>query len=124
MTAVMRRADAVRPARWEQSVFVAVCAKRTRRAWRVESCERTSVNHDEQFHQAIVDVAGRGGLDDEDVLISNGLAHCDAGFLVGVVQAHGLCNLYAQPVMCASSSATRGSQHLDPSRGLDNSLGL
>lgn len=60
-------------------------------------CKHTCVDHDQEFHEAIVDIAWRSGLDDEDVLVSYGLAYCDTGLLVGVVQAHGLCDLYAQP---------------------------
>lgn len=67
--------------------------------------------HDEQFHEAIVDVARCCGLDDEDVLVSYGLAHSDAGFLVGVVQAHSLRNLDAQPA-CAPWSESLSSSHL------------
>lgn len=55
------------------------------------------MDHDQKFHKTIVDVARRCGLDDEDVLVSYGLAYSDTGLLVGVVQAHGLCDLYAQP---------------------------
>lgn len=59
--------------------------------------ERTSVDHDQELHQPVVDVARCRGLDDEDVLVADGLADRDAGLLVGVVQTHSLRDLYPQP---------------------------
>lgn len=61
---------------------------------------RTCVNHDQKLHETIVDVAWCCGLNNEDVFVSYGLAHCDTGLLVGVVEAHGLCDFYAQPAPC------------------------
>lgn len=87
----MRLAEAVRPVILVGQ-FSAVGTPR------LEGCvEHTCVNHDQELHEPIIDVAWRCGLDDEDVLVSYGLAHCDTGLLVGVIQAHGLCDLYAQP---------------------------
>lgn len=62
------------------------------------SAARTGVDHDQQLHQSIVDVTGCCGLDDEDILVSYGLANGNARFLVRIVQAHSLCDLYPQPV--------------------------
>lgn len=62
------------------------------------SSERTGVDHDQQLHQSIVDVAGCCGLDDEDILVSYGLADGNARLLVRIVQTHSLRDLYAQPV--------------------------
>ncbi len=74
----------------------------------------TSIDHDEELHETIVDLSWSGRLEDEDycivssnsaqwkhahgeskhtILITNGLADCDRGLLVGVVQAQGLCEL-------------------------------
>jgi hypothetical protein len=55
------------------------------------------VDHDEEFHQAVVDVAGRRGLDDVDIFVSDGFADCDRGFLVGVVEGCCSCYFYAEP---------------------------
>ena len=44
----------------------------------------TGMNHDEELHQGIVDITRGGGLDDEDILIPNGLSKSDTGFLIGV----------------------------------------
>lgn len=105
----MRRADAVRPTEilarqsWLRSLGEEEGLARP---------ERTCVDHDQQLHEAIIDVAWCGGLDDEDVLVSDGLAHCDTGFLVGVVEAHGLCDLDAQPVLRAMAvSILAGANH-------------
>lgn len=92
MTAVMRLADAVRPMK-SSLVNLLLLFARARKCARGPTC----VYHNKKFHETIVDVAWCCGLDNEDVLVSYGLAHCDAGLLVGVVQAHGLCNLNAQP---------------------------
>lgn len=35
------------------------------------------MNHDEKLHEAIVYVAGSCALQDEDILVTNGLAHGD-----------------------------------------------
>jgi hypothetical protein len=58
---------------------------------------RTGVDHDQQFHESIVDVAGCCGLDDKDILVSYGLSDSNACFLIRVVQAHSLRDLYSQP---------------------------
>lgn len=56
------------------------------------------VDHDEQFHQPIVDVIGPRRLQDEDILISYTFTDCDTGFLVGVLEDHDLGQLNAEPV--------------------------
>jgi hypothetical protein len=74
------------------------------------------VDHDEEFHEAVIDVTGSSGLKDEyyrdvsvikrivagiweqTIFISYTLAHCNAGLLVGIVQTHGLCEVDSQPV--------------------------
>lgn len=82
--------------------------------WPVE--ERTCVDHDQQFHEAIIDVARCCGLKNEDVLVPDGLAHCDTGLLVGVIQAHGLCDFDAQPALGAMAvSIFSGANHECPS---------
>lgn len=110
MTAVMRRAEAVRPVNAQRVSPVDAPA-----AGKKQSCirPRTCVDHDQKLHETIVDVAWCCGLNNKDVLVSYRLAHCDAGLLVGVVQTHGLCDLYAQPApflwvrLCARLSSTR-----------------
>ena len=39
-------------------------------------------NHDQQLHQALVDVASGGGLEDEDILVADRLADGEGGLLV------------------------------------------
>lgn len=90
MTAVMRRADAVRPVR----IGTLAC----RVLLYAADAQLTGVDHDQKLHQAIVDVAWGSRLYYENVFISYRLAHGNTGFLVRVVQAHGLCNFDSQPV--------------------------
>lgn len=54
------------------------------------------VDHDEQLHETIVDIAGSGGLKDEDILVSDGLANGNAGLAVGVVEAHRVSDVNAE----------------------------
>jgi hypothetical protein len=44
------------------------------------------VDHDEHLHEALVDVAGGGGLEDVDIFVTDGLSDGDRGLLVGVVE--------------------------------------
>jgi hypothetical protein len=46
----------------------------------------TSVNHDEELHQTIVDISRSSGLKDENILITNRLSNRNTGLSVGVVQ--------------------------------------
>lgn len=95
MTAVMRLADAVRPVVMnEDQPSVSPPFPPENSAGRKHTC----VDHDQELHQAVVDVAGCGRLDDEDILVSDRLADCDTGLLVGVVQTHSLRDLYPEPV--------------------------
>lgn len=55
------------------------------------------MDHDQEFHEAIIDIARRSRLEDEYVLVSYRFAYGDARLLVRVVQAHSLCRVYAQP---------------------------
>jgi len=77
-----------------------------------------SVDHDEQLHDSIVDVAGGGGLQDKDcdakqsvlchqlskplvchtILVADRLADADARLVVGVLQDHDLGELNSQTV--------------------------
>jgi len=57
------------------------------------------VDQDEEFHDVVVDVAGFGGLDDEDVLVADGLADGDAGFVVAVLEDHDFGELDAESAM-------------------------
>lgn len=59
------------------------------------------MDHDQQLHEAVVDVTGSCRLNDENILISHRFAHGDTGLLVGVVEAHGLCDIDAQPALGA-----------------------
>ena len=54
------------------------------------------VYHDQQLHEPVVDFARRGGLQDEDVLVADGLADCDRRFLVRVLQDHDLAEVDAE----------------------------
>lgn len=54
------------------------------------------VDHDEQFHQAIIDIARRCRLKNEDIFISNRLANRHTSLLVGVVEAHSIGDADAQ----------------------------
>lgn len=55
------------------------------------------VDHDQQLHEAVVDVARGGGLEDVDIFVAYGLADGDGCFLVGVIEGCGASNLYAEP---------------------------
>jgi hypothetical protein len=44
------------------------------------------VDHDEEFHEAVVDVARGGGLDDVDIFVADGFADCYRRLLVGVIE--------------------------------------
>lgn len=57
----------------------------------------TGVDHDEELHQAVVDVVRGRGLQNEDVLVSDRLADRHRGLLIRIVEAHGLCDLDAEP---------------------------
>ena len=46
------------------------------------------VNEDEQLHNVVVNVPRRGGLEDEDVFIADGLADGDTGLVVGILEDH------------------------------------
>lgn len=48
---------------------------------------------DEELHQALVDVAGGGRLDNEDIFVADRLADGEGGFLVRVVEGDGPCDL-------------------------------
>lgn len=103
ITAVMRLADAVRPTyAHENQPYASNNAGIVRAGGigRVErsSAVRTGVDHDQKLHQTIVDVAGCCRLDDEDILVSYGLADGNTRLLVRIVQAHSLRDLYPQPV--------------------------
>lgn len=65
------------------------------------------VDHDEKLHQAIVDVPGGRGLEDENVLIADGLAYCYGGLLVRVLEDDNLCEIYPKSATeCLNTSAT------------------
>ena len=53
-------------------------------------------DHDQQLHQPLVDVAGGGGLNDEDIFVANRLADREGGFLVRVVEGDGAGDLDAE----------------------------
>ena len=55
------------------------------------------VDHDEELHQAVVDVVRGRGLQNEDILVSDRLADRHRGLLIRIVEAHGLCDLDAEP---------------------------
>lgn len=101
ITAVMRLADAVRPVCARVSAS-SLCNCHTvpvgGRGSQKSTTARTGMDHDQQLHQSIVDVAGCCGLDDEDILVSYGLSDCNTRLLIRVVQTHGLRDLYSQPV--------------------------
>lgn len=61
-------------------------------------CGAAGVDHDEQLHEPVVDVAGGGGLQDEDIFVADGLANGHAGLLVRVVQAQGVGHFDAEAV--------------------------
>lgn len=65
------------------------------------------VDHDQELHQAIVDITGRSRLDDEDVLVADRLSDCDRRLLVRVVERHGPGDLDAEPVSHTRKSAIR-----------------
>jgi hypothetical protein len=44
------------------------------------------VDHDKEFHEAVVDVPGRGGLEDVDIFVSDGFADGYGRLLIGVVE--------------------------------------
>ena len=56
------------------------------------------VDHDEELHDAVVDLSGGGGLQDEDVFVADGFADCDGGFLVGVLEDEDAGEFYAESV--------------------------
>lgn len=56
-----------------------------------------SINHNQQFHQSIVDFAGRCRLKDKDVFVADALSDSDAGLEVGVLQDHYLGQFDAEP---------------------------
>lgn len=56
------------------------------------------IDHNQEFHKAVVDVVRARGLEYEDVFIPDGLADCDACFLIRVLKDHDLSELDAQPV--------------------------
>lgn len=78
---------------------------------RGELVQHTSVNHDEKLHEGIVDVARRGGLYDEDILVPDGLANRDTCLLIGVHEAKGLRDVYSQSInsqlTCQGAAAPR-----------------
>lgn len=95
MTAVMRRADAVRPSALADRSAIYTSRRRESRK---RLSQHTRVYHDKEFHEAIIDIAWRSRLEDENIFVSYRFAYGDAGFLVRVVQTHSLRGVYAQPV--------------------------
>jgi hypothetical protein len=55
------------------------------------------LNHDQQFHQPVVDISGRRGLQDENVFVSYRFAYDDRRLLVGVVDRYRLGDFDSQP---------------------------
>lgn len=55
------------------------------------------MDHDQELHQAVVDVVGCRGLQDKDIFVSHGFTNCDGCFLIRIVEGHGLCDLDAEP---------------------------
>lgn len=53
---------------------------------------------DEKLHQALVDVAGGGGLDNENIFVADRLADGEGGFLVRVVEGDGSSNVDSETV--------------------------
>src|SRR5690606_20560508 len=69
------------------STLVLLVLSRIRKVWedsRNPSCRcgLASVDHDKKLHQSIVDFSGRGGLQNENVLVSNRFTDCDTGLQV------------------------------------------
>lgn len=61
------------------------------------------MNHDEQFHEAIVDVARGGGLQDEDILVADRLADRNTCLLIRVVEAHGVGDINAKSATASAN---------------------
>jgi hypothetical protein len=96
-------------------------------------CSFASINHDQQFHQSIVDLARRRRLQDEDctqdelqsicmgcktahtIFISNRLANGNRGFLVRVLKNEDLGELYSQPADGVSLDPRRSNMLCRPS---------
>ena len=51
---------------------------------------------DEELHQALVDIASGGGLDNEDILVTDRLADGEGGLLVRVVEGDGSGDLNSE----------------------------
>jgi hypothetical protein len=96
-------------------------------------CRFASINHDQKFHQSIVDLARRRRLQDEDctrdelqsicmgcktahtIFVSNRLANGNRGFLVRVLKNEDLGELYAQPAGGVSLNLRRSNSLCRPS---------
>jgi hypothetical protein len=63
------------------------------------------VDQDQQLHQAVIDLAGRGALDDEHILVTHTLGNRNRDFLVGRLAQLQLCELDAEAVEGMESAA-------------------
>ena len=57
----------------------------------------TGMDHDQELHQAVVDLARGGGLYDEDIFVADRLADGHRGFLVRIVEGERLGDVDAEP---------------------------
>jgi hypothetical protein len=57
----------------------------------------TGRDHDQQLHQPLVDVAGGGGLNNEDIFVADRLADGERSLLVRVVEGYCPSDLDTQP---------------------------
>ena len=62
----------------------------------------------EELHQALVDVAGGGRLDNEDIFVADRLADGEGGFLVRVVEGDGPSDLDSETVDSTRSRVRDG----------------
>ena len=60
------------------------------------------MDHNEQLHEAIVDISRGCRLQDEDVFIAHGLADRDTSLPVRVVEAHCVGDIDAQPIAASA----------------------
>lgn len=79
---------------------------------------------DEELHQALVDVAGGGGLDNEDIFVADRLADGEGGFLVRVVEGDGPSDLDSESATRQNTKRVRDGSFVVGTDGAMRDIGI
>ena len=64
------------------------------------------IDHNEEFHNTVVDVARSGRLEDKDIFVTDRLSDGHRGFLVRVLKDHNLAELNSETALVSKASFT------------------